>query len=75
VERTLLEKALKLVSLRLETEADTTLHVRTHYSTTHNVESQTEGNGADRAGRHQVIFAKYAVLTSFIYISKLLHDL
>jgi hypothetical protein len=46
-----LQKALKLVSLCLETQADTTPHVREYGSEYSRRDHRTEGNGVNRAGR------------------------
>lgn len=45
-----LQKMLEFVSLRPETQADTTLIVRKHYSAGLHLEPQTEGNSASRGG-------------------------
>jgi hypothetical protein len=66
---------LKLISLNLETQADTKFHVCVQYSTAQHVQSQAEGNGANRAGRHRVSVAKYTVLPSFISIATLVCDI
>jgi hypothetical protein len=62
VETTGFWKMLKLVSLRLKTQAGRN-------------KSETEGNGMNQAHRHWVGVAKYTVLPGFTFIGKLLHDL
>jgi hypothetical protein len=51
---------------------DGTLRVGRHYSTSQNVEAQTEGNSTNQTG-HQISVTKCAELQSFISIGKLLH--
>jgi hypothetical protein len=73
-----LQMMLKLVSLRVEKQADMTIHVRECCSQRGGrdyVESQTEGNGANRKGRHEENIKTYTTLSSFILIGTLLRDL
>jgi hypothetical protein len=65
----------KVVFFRLETQADTTVHVRECCNQYGRWESQTEGNGTNWAGRHRVSVTKYTVLPNFVIIGKLLHNL
>jgi hypothetical protein len=64
---------LKLVSLHLDTQADTKLHV--HVSQHGKRDCSNWKNGMNWTGSHQVSVAKYAVLSSFISSGKFLHDL
>jgi hypothetical protein len=68
-----LRRKLKLVSLRLETQADMTLHVGescSHRGRRDDVESKNEGKGANRVGRDRISVAKYTLLSSFVCIGK-----
>jgi hypothetical protein len=71
VEITELQDILKLVSILLETQVDTELQVRVHYSFVQRVESPTEGNGANRAGKYRVYIVKCRVLLGYFFIGKL----
>jgi hypothetical protein len=55
-------KLIKSVSLLLETQTDTLLHVRVHYSVAQLMESQNEANGANRTHRHGASVAEYEVM-------------
>jgi hypothetical protein len=59
-----LEKMLKLVFFRVETQADTTLHVReccSQHGGSDNLESQSEENGSSRADTDQLSARNYTV--------------
>jgi hypothetical protein len=68
VEITGLQKMPKLVSLRLETQAGTTLHICMRYTGAQHVGSHSEGNGTNRTGTYRVSAAKYTVLPCFVYV-------
>jgi hypothetical protein len=50
----------------MEAQADTTLHFLTHDPSAQHVESQTEGNDANRAGRPMVTLTNYKVLPNIV---------
>jgi hypothetical protein len=55
------QKLMKLMALHLEGQTDTIIHDSdccSQHGRRGHVESQTEGNGANKAGRHQVNFSK-----------------
>jgi hypothetical protein len=54
-----LQKILKLISLRLETPNDWTLHNR-KYCNYYVRRDETEGSGANLAGRHQINVATFS---------------
>jgi hypothetical protein len=69
-----LQKILKLVSFRLETQADMTLLIRV--SCNHGERNCIEcRNSENRTGKHRVSVAKYTVLPYFVFISQFLRDL
>jgi hypothetical protein len=63
-------KMLKLVALRLVTQADMTFHIRECYSQHGRRDYSNCTNGANR-----VSVAKYSVLKSFVFIGRVLQDL
>lgn len=75
VDITGLQEMLKLVSLRAETQADMTVHVRGQHGRRDHVAPQTERNGANRAGRHRATVAKYTLSPNFRFSVKLLRGL
>jgi hypothetical protein len=54
-----LQMMLKLVSLRLETQADMTLHVRQSCSNHGRGDHRLKENGTNRAGRHQISIVNF----------------
>jgi hypothetical protein len=61
VETVGLQMILKLFDLRLETQANTTLHVHMYYSTVQHMELQAEGNDTNWAGRYLVNIEVHSV--------------
>jgi hypothetical protein len=53
----------------------TKFNVRIHYSVAQLVDSQNEGNNANRAHRHRISVAEYEVLSSFTFIGICLRGL
>jgi hypothetical protein len=70
-----LEKMLKLFSLHLETQAETVFQVYECWSGHGRRDCSSYRNGADWASRHQVSIENYTVLSTLIFIGKLLLNL
>jgi hypothetical protein len=55
----LITENIQMVSLSVGAQADNTLRVRVYCSAAQRVESQTEGSGANWAGRHPASVAEF----------------
>jgi hypothetical protein len=72
------QEIFKSVSLSLETKADTVFHLCECLCQHGRRDCSNfigNGNEANHTGRHQINVLKYTVLPSFVFISKLLHNL